>query len=64
MTDNDFEDFNNSTKYWICKNAFEEGGVKVKVHDHVTGKYRELAHQECNLNLSLCKVLVWSCCAS
>ena len=29
--------------------------MKVKDHDHVTGKYPGSAHQECNLNLSLSK---------
>ena len=29
--------------------------MKVKDHDHVTGKYRGSAYQGCNLNLSLSK---------
>ena len=32
-------DFNNSTKSWICKIEHEEGEVKIKDHDHVTGNY-------------------------
>ena len=44
------EDVKNSTKYWICKKAFEKDEVKVKYHDHVTGKYQGSPHQECNLN--------------
>ena len=39
MAEKDYEDFNNSTKCWICKKSFEEGEVKVKDHDHVTEKY-------------------------
>ena len=31
MTERDHEDFNNSTKCWICKKAYEEGEVKVKI---------------------------------
>ena len=55
MTEKDHEDFNNSTKCWICKKACEGGKVKVKDQDHVTGKYRGSAHQECNLNFILTK---------
>ena len=37
----------------FVKNAGEEGEMKVKSHNYITGKYRESAHQEYNLNLSL-----------
>ena len=30
MTERDHEDFNNSTKCWICKKAYEEGEVESK----------------------------------
>ena len=40
-------------KYQIWKKAYEEHEVKVKDLNHITGKYRGPAHQECNLNLSL-----------
>ena len=39
LTKNDNEDLKNSSEYWICKKAYEEGEVKVKYHDHITGKY-------------------------
>ena len=55
MTKENYKDFDNSTKCWICKKAFEEGEVKVKDHNHITGKYRGSTHQEGNLNLSLSK---------
>ena len=29
--------------------------MKVEGHDHFTGKYQGSAHQECNLNFSICK---------
>ena len=35
--------------------AYDEGEVKLKDHDHITGKYRGSAYQKCNLNLSLSK---------
>ena len=37
---------------WNCKKAYEEGEEDC---NHVNGKYRGSAHQECNLNLSLNK---------
>ena len=52
------EDFNISTKFWICKKARKEGEVKVKDHNHLTGKYRGSVHQVCNFNLSLSKIPV------
>ena len=29
--------------------------MKIKHHDHITGKYQGSVHQECNLNLALSK---------
>ena len=39
MTKKDNEDFENSTKCWICDNAYFDGDVKVRDHCHFTGKY-------------------------
>ena len=55
MAKKDHEDFNNYTKFWVCKKAYDEGEVKVKDHDHVTEKYHRYTHQECNLSLSQSK---------
>ena len=55
MTEKNHEDFKNPFKCWICKKIYEEVEVKVKDHNHVTGKYRGSVRQECNLNLSLTK---------
>ena len=46
----------------FIQKAYEEGGVIVQNHNHVTGKYRGSAHQECNLNFSLNKKSF--CCVS
>jgi hypothetical protein len=35
----------------ICEKEFEENQIKVRDHDHITGKYRGPAHQSCNLEL-------------
>ena len=41
MTEKDHADFENSTKYQICKKAYEEGEVKAKHHNCYTpGKYK------------------------
>ena len=41
VTKEDKEDFENSTKCWICNNDFIDGNVKVRYHCHITGKYRD-----------------------
>ena len=51
MTREDNEDFENSTKCWICDNDYNDGDVKVRDHCHITGKYRSFAHRDCNINL-------------
>ena len=33
-----YEDFENSSKYWIYGNIYVDGDVKVRDHCHVTGK--------------------------
>ena len=57
ITKKDNEDFDNSTKHWICDNGYFDGDVKgdVKVRDHchVTGKYSGSAHRDCNVNVKL-----------
>ena len=53
MTKDDNEDFENSTKYWICDNDYADGDVKVRDHCHITGKYRDSVHRDCNINLKL-----------
>ena len=41
------ERFNKETKWWICKGDFNDD--KVRDHCHFTGRYREAAHNTCNL---------------
>ena len=38
VTKEDDEEFGNSTKWWICDNAYVGGNVKVRDHDHITEK--------------------------
>ena len=53
MTKTDDEDFENSTKCWICDNDYIDNDVKVRDHCHIKGKYRGSAHRDCNINVKL-----------
>ena len=48
MTKDDNEDFENSTKYWIRDNDYDNGYVKVR--SHITEKYRGSVHRDWNIN--------------
>ena len=45
MTQEDNEDFKNSTKWWICDNDYVDNDVKEGDHCRITGKYRGSAHK-------------------
>ena len=47
----DNEDFENSTKCWICDNDYINGDVKVRDHCHITGKYRTSARINCKISM-------------
>ena len=49
MTKEDNENFKNSTKCWICDNDYIDNDD----HCHITGKQRDSAHRDCNINLKL-----------
>ena len=53
MTKEDNKDFKNSIKCWICDNDYVYNSVKVSDHCHVTGKYRDSAQRDGNINLKL-----------
>ena len=53
MANEDNEDFENSTKCWICDNDYIDGDVNVRDHCHMAGKYRGSARSDCNTNLKL-----------
>ena len=48
MTKEDDENFESSTKCWICD--FVEGDVKVRDYWHVTWKHKGLAQRDFNIN--------------
>ena len=45
------QDFGNSTKFWICNNIYVDGDVTVRDHCHIIGKYRDVAHSDCNIKV-------------
>ena len=51
MTKEDNEDFENSTKCWICDNDYIDTDVKVRDHCHITGKYREVLHIKIGISM-------------
>ena len=53
MTETHDEDFDSSTKFWICDNTYVNGDVKVKGQFPVTKKYRAYAHRDCNIKAKL-----------
>ena len=49
MTQEDEEDFKNSTHCWFCELPLD--GRAVRDHCHLTGRYRGAAHEKCNINV-------------
>ena len=48
------EDFENSTKCWICENdSLDVTDVKVRDCCHITGKYRSSGHVDCSVKVKL-----------
>ena len=47
------KDFKNSTKCWVSDDNYIYVDVKIRDHCHITGKYRESAHRDCNINAKL-----------
>ena len=54
MTKTDNNDFENSSKCWIC-HVYVDGDVKVRDHCDITKKYRVSAHRDCNIKIKLIK---------
>jgi hypothetical protein len=46
----DYQDFENASKCYLCKGDFDKNNYKVRDHDHRTGKYRGACHTRCNIN--------------
>ena len=52
-SDEDNEDFENSTKYCICDNDHVDNDAKVRAHCHITGKFRASTRRDCNIKVTL-----------
>ena len=52
-SDENHENFENSTKCWIYGNNYVDNDVKVRDHCHISGKFRGSAHGDCNIDLKL-----------
>ena len=52
-TKEDNKDFENSTKCCIFDNDYVDDDVKARDHCHITEKYRDSAHRDCNINVKL-----------
>ncbi len=48
------EEFQNVNVCHICKKKFSKSDIKVRDHCHITGKFRGVAHQTCNLRVRIC----------
>ena len=53
MTTRNDEDFESSTKCCICDHSYVDGDVKVRDHCHITRKYKDTVHRDCNINVKL-----------
>ena len=51
MPEEDDEDFEKSSKYYVYHNDYDDNDIKVRDHCHITGKYRGSAHRDCNINV-------------
>ena len=55
MSKSDWDDFLNSKICHICKKEVKVTDLRVRDHDHVTSRYRGLAHAHCNIRYKLSK---------
>ena len=53
MIKEDNNDFENSTKFWICDNDYIDGNIKVADHSHITGKCTGFRNREFIITVKL-----------
>ena len=50
------ENFESSTKCWICDITFVKGEVEIRDQCHIKRNYRDAVHRDCDVSISLnCK---------
>ena len=47
--------FQESKSCWICKKFIDNDDEKVRDHCHISGKFRGVAHWDCNINFYVTK---------
>ena len=55
MTEEEEHLFQESNNCWICKKLIDSDDEKVRDHCHITSKFRQAAHWDCNINFQLTK---------
>ena len=55
MTEEEGHLFQQRNNCWICKKIIDNEDEKVRGHCHITGKFRDSAHWDCNINFQLTK---------
>ena len=55
MSDEEEEQLQLSNTYWIRVKLIDDDDEKVSDQCHITGKFRDAAHQSCNINLQFTK---------
>jgi len=50
LTSEEWEKFNSATQCHICEKPFAQDDTHVRDHCHLTGRYRDPVHSNCNLN--------------
>ncbi|XP_070160604.1 uncharacterized protein [Polyergus mexicanus] len=50
LTPDEWERFVNATRCSVCERPFESRDARVRDHCHLTGRYRDPTHSNCNLN--------------
>ena len=55
LTDEENRSYENQKLCHVCKKLFAKDDKKVKDLCHFTGKYRGVAHNECNMNYKITK---------
>ena len=53
MTEEEEHLFQQSNSCWICKELINNDEKKTRDHCHITSKFREAAHWDCNINFQL-----------
>ena len=48
LTEDEEKQFKSSTSCYLCGIKYNDEDIKCRDHDHLTGKYRGSAHQQCN----------------